>query len=186
MCLQAIPVTKQHGGILDVKLSRDRFRCYYGLFSFWLKLICAIGIPGATGSNMLVLKEALIRAGGFDLSLTCNEDSYLMWQVKRSGYDISFSSRLRVYEFDHRRLDKGRIRKSLHSLIRCAVLFSGMFPDWVRRHDWNYWRTQQFPVHRKCLDANAYRISSQNIQDWPRSSNRPDNNPQLLNAPAEL
>jgi glycosyltransferase involved in cell wall biosynthesis len=145
MHLREMSVTKQLGGIAGAKLSRDKYRCYYRLFSFWMKVICLMGIPAATGSNMLVRKSALNMAGGFDLSLTCNEDSYLMWRVKRSGYDVLFFEKLRVYEFDHRRLNSGRIKKTLHSMARCAFLFSGLFPDWVRKHDWNYWRTEKIP-----------------------------------------
>jgi len=139
--LQNLSVTEEHGGICGAKLSRDRYRGYFLFFSFGLKIICMIGIPGATGSNMLVRRSALYEVGGFDLSLNCNEDSYLMWQIKRSGYRVVFSKKLCVYEFDHRRLDNGRIKKTLHSLLRCLILFSGVFPGWANKRDLGYWKS---------------------------------------------
>jgi glycosyltransferase involved in cell wall biosynthesis len=138
--LEKIQPDPRQGGIAGAKLSRGRHRLYYHLFSLWLRLCCAVGLPAATGSNMLVRREALLRAGGFDPRLSCNEDSELMWRLHRRGYRIDYAGTLRVYEFDHRRLDDGVLRKTLHSLTRCALLFSGLLHDTLRTHDWGYWR----------------------------------------------
>lgn len=138
--LREIQPGPDHGGLVGAKLSRDRHRWYYCLFSMWLRLFCAMGIPAASGSNMLVRREALLRAGGFDRRLSCNEDSELMWRIHRHGYRIDYVGTLKVYEFDHRRLDDGVLRKTAHSLLRCALLFCGLLHGALRNHDWGYWR----------------------------------------------
>jgi glycosyltransferase involved in cell wall biosynthesis len=127
------------GGIAGAKSSRTRYRTYFRLFNTWLRLLCRLGIPAATGSNMLVRRKALLEAGGFDSSLDCNEDSYLMWRVGRLGYQVPFRGDLRVYESDHRRLDRGMVRKSLHSIVRCFLLFYNILPSHVRNNNWGYW-----------------------------------------------
>ncbi|KJS31932.1 MAG: hypothetical protein VR64_10510 [Desulfatitalea sp. BRH_c12] len=128
------------GGIAGAKRSRDRYRVYYALFSLGMCLCCAAGIPSATGSNMLVRRKAWLTANGFDRRLPCNEDSELMWRIRRCGYRVVYAGCLKVYEIDHRRLDGGLIRKTVHTLARCMLLFLNLLPNTMRSHDWGYWR----------------------------------------------
>jgi glycosyltransferase involved in cell wall biosynthesis len=127
------------GGVVGAKHSRDRYRWYYYFFSQWLNLCCAMGIPAGSGSNMLVNRNALLAVGGFDCNLSCNEDTDLTWRLHRKGYRIAYHGRLKVYEFDHRRLDRGLWRKTLHSVIRCAILVLGL-RGVLHKNDWGYWQ----------------------------------------------
>lgn len=124
-------------------MSRDRYRYYYFLFSLCLRIFCTVGVPAASGSNMLVRRDALLQVGGFDRRLSCNEDSELIWRLHRHGYTIDYAGDLKVYEFDHRRLDRGVLRKTVHSLTRCALLFAGFMKGRVRNQDWEYWRATE-------------------------------------------
>jgi hypothetical protein len=90
---------------------------------------------------MLINRSALMKIGGFDLRLACNEDTELIWRLQRSGHRISYDGRLKVYEFDHRRLDRGVIIKIIHSLTRCALLLCG-FGSLLKKNDWGYWRSR--------------------------------------------
>jgi GT2 family glycosyltransferase len=128
-------------GLAGAKLSRRRYRLYYRFFSQWLRFCCAVGVPAASGSNMLVRRSALMAVGGFDRRLTCNEDTDLFWRLHRSGYPVMYEHRLKVFEFDHRRLDRGLGRKTLHSLLRCALLVCGC-RSVLRGSDWGYWRNR--------------------------------------------
>ena len=76
--------------------------------------------------------------GGFDVSLTVNEDSEIGWRLKRQGHRIGFNPDLKVYARDHRRLKRGRTRKTLHSLTRCALLYFNLIPAHQRGNDWGY------------------------------------------------
>lgn len=138
--LAMLEPSERCGGIVGPKCSRDRYRTYYALFSLWLRLICRIGFPAASGSNMLIRRRALFDAGGFDTRLSCNEDSMLMWKVRRSGYDVVYGKELRVYETDHGRLDNGVFHKTAHSICRCIALFSGLLPVESGSNDWGYWK----------------------------------------------
>jgi glycosyltransferase involved in cell wall biosynthesis len=129
--------------IYGPKLSRDRFAVYYRWFGYGQQCSHWLGIPAATGSNMLVRREALIVAGGFDPELVCNEDSELVWRIKRAGYRTRFESALPVYARDHRRLDGGVWRKTFHSVFRCLLLYWDMIPARWRGADWGYWSQQQ-------------------------------------------
>jgi glycosyltransferase involved in cell wall biosynthesis len=128
------------GGVVGAKASRGKYRCYYRLFSEWMRLCLALGLPAASGSNMIVRRQALVDAGGFDRGLSCNEDSEFMWRIQRYGYRVNYDGRLRVYEVDHRRLDRGVLRKTVHSLARCALIFCGLDRT-LKRSDWGYWVT---------------------------------------------
>lgn len=128
-----------HAGIVGAKLSRDRHRHYYFLFSLCLRFFCAAGVPAGSGSNMLVRRSALLQVGGFDLRLSCNEDSELIWRLHRHGYTIDYAGNLKVYECDHRRLDRGAFQKTVHSLTRCALLFAGLMNGRMKNQDWGYW-----------------------------------------------
>ncbi len=121
------------------KLSQGGFRRYYHWFGRGQQLSDALGIPAATGSNLLVRRRALFAAGGFDLRLNCNEDSELIWRIKRTGYRVRFRWEQAVYAIDHRRLQRGWVGKTAHTLARCVLLYTGLMPRRWRSHDWGYW-----------------------------------------------
>lgn len=122
------------------KLSRDRYQEYYKWFSRGMRALTNLGIPSASGSNMLVRREAFFTSGGFDLQLTVNEDSELAWRIRRHGFRVGFAPDLRVYARDHRRLDRGRTKKTFHTLARCFLLYTGLMPESLRPKDWGYWK----------------------------------------------
>lgn len=121
------------------KLSRDHFVPYYYWFARGQDWLQWLGIPAVSGSNLLMRRQAFLNLGGFDLRLTCNEDSELGWRIKRGGYRITFAPDLQVYACDHRRLRLGLGRKTLHSLTRCLLLYLNLIPNRWRGHDWGYW-----------------------------------------------
>lgn len=67
------------------KLSEGDYSIYYKLFSHGQYLIDSLGLPAASGSNCIITKEAYDKSGGFDIELTCNEDSELAWRIKQTG-----------------------------------------------------------------------------------------------------
>jgi GT2 family glycosyltransferase len=121
------------------KLSKDHFIQYYRWFGWGQHLLQTVGIPAISGSNLLVNRRAFMTVGGFDLRLSCNEDSELGWRLKRGGYRVTFGADLVVYARDHRRLRLGLARKTLHSLVRCFLLYLDLIPDRWRSRDWGYW-----------------------------------------------
>ncbi len=125
--------------IYGPKLSLDRFRAYYQWFAYGQRLIHALGVPAASGSNCIIGKGVYERSGGFDTGLTCNEDSELAWRIGRMGYKSYFTFDLVVYAGDHRRLERGIIRKTLHSITRCTALYFNLIPDEWKSSDWGYW-----------------------------------------------
>jgi len=127
------------GVVYGPKLSRDAYVRYYKLMARGQQLSQRFGIPAATGSNMIVLKRALVEAGGFDIELPCNEDSELAWRIARLGYPTLFDLHLCVYAMDHRRLEKGKVIKTQHSVLRCILMYLGLMPDRWRYRDWGYW-----------------------------------------------
>lgn len=137
--LTRMEIAEITGVLAGAKGSIGRHGIYYRFFSFGLGLLCSLGVGTATGSNMLVRKSALLQAGGFEKDLPCNEDSLLAWRISRLGYKVEFKGSLRVYERDHRRLDRGVLKKTFHSLFRCFLLFAGLYPRVWYRKDWGYW-----------------------------------------------
>jgi len=139
---------EQLGGLTDQavyygpKLSRDRYRHYYGWIAAGQALCRLGGIPAASGSNLLLLRVALSAVGGLDLGLNCNEDSEVVWRIRRAGFRVRFCRDLVVYATDHRRIERGRICKTLHSLTRCALLYTGLMPRRLRSSDWGYWQNR--------------------------------------------
>ena len=125
--------------IYGVKLSTGEYARYYRAFAWAQRLSHAVGIPAASGSNMLVRRETLLACGGFDEQLSCNEDSELVWRIRADGGSVRLDPRLIVWARDHRRLRRGVFRKTAHSVLRCAFLRSGLLPEPLRRHDWGYW-----------------------------------------------
>lgn len=57
------------------KLSTGKFALYYEWFTAGQCLLHSMGIPAASGSNMMIRRQALSTLDGFDLRLNCNEDS---------------------------------------------------------------------------------------------------------------
>ena len=125
--------------LYGAKLSTGEFARYYRRFTWGQGLAHRLGIPAASGSNLLIRADTFWACGGFDLNLTCNEDSEIAWRIKRQGYDVCFAPELVVYERDHRRLYRGPMRKTLHSVTRCLLLYLGLLPENWRAHDWGYW-----------------------------------------------
>lgn len=121
------------------KLSRDRFNRYYRWFSYGQQICHRLGIPAATGSNLAVRRRVLMDVAGFDPELICNEDSELVWRVKRAGFRVRFASDMPVYATDHRRLERGLLRKTAHTLARCLLLYTDVAPSRWRAGDWGYW-----------------------------------------------
>lgn len=133
---------RARGVLYGPKLSADAaFRTYYRATAVGQAVLDRCGIPAASGSNLLIRRDALLDAGGFDPQLVCNEDSEIAWRVQRRGYATQFAPDLIVHAFDHRRLRRGRLRKTVHSLTRCALLYTNLMPARWRSHDWGYWRT---------------------------------------------
>lgn len=128
--------------IYGPKLSQDDYAAYYRWFSRGMQFSHRLGIPAASGSNLLIRRSVLLAVGGFDLQLTCNEDSEIAWRIKRYGRIVQFAPDLIVYARDHRRLQRGVVRKTAHSLLRCGLLLTGFLPQSWRGHDWGYWSPQ--------------------------------------------
>lgn len=135
-----------YDAVYGAKLSRGEFSTYYSGAAFAQGISHRLGAPAASGSNMLIRKRAFNAVGGFDMRLTCNEDSEIMWRVKRRGLRVKFARDLEVYVHDHRRLERGVAKKSLHSLLRCGLLYFNVMPQRWRSRDWGYWaRTSSRP-----------------------------------------
>ena len=135
------------------KLSADEFAGYYRWFRLGQRLFHRIGVPAVSGSNLLVTRAALMAVGGFDLRLTCNEDSELGWRLARRGYRVGFAPDLVVLARDHRRLHRGALRKILHSLARCALLYLDLMPSRWRSRDWGYWSPPAAPKPRRRISG---------------------------------
>ncbi|MCS7061533.1 MAG: glycosyltransferase [Anaerolineae bacterium] len=121
------------------KQSQTGFTNYYRWFTRAQGWSQALGIPAASGSNLLIRRPVLKAVGGFDQQLVCNEDSEIVWRIRRYGYRVRFDPGLIVYERDHRRLERGALAKTLHSGIRCALLYFNLMPSRWRSRDWGYW-----------------------------------------------
>ncbi len=136
---ERLPIYQNYDALYGPKLSTDFFIRYYQWFGCGQCLLQRLGVPAVSGSNLLVNRRAFMAVGGFDLRLTCNEDSELGWRVQRGGYQIAFAPDLVVYARDHRRLRLGLVRKTLHSLTRCLLLYLNLIPTRWRSRDWGYW-----------------------------------------------
>jgi len=125
------------------KLSRDAYAGYYALVARAQGLAHRlVGIAGASGSNLLIRRAVLDAVGGFRPELPCSEDSELMFRVARRAYRVRFAPDLIVYAQDHRRLRRGLVQKSLHSLSRNVLLYCLCSRPRLPRlleGDWGYW-----------------------------------------------
>ena len=137
---EALDVGDKVGAVQGAKLSADdAYKTYYRLFSLGIRVMSWLTVPAGSGSNMIHRRRALLDAGGFDPALTANEDIYALWSVRRAGWRVVYAGGLKVYERDHRRLDQGRFRKTVHGWIRPLMLFTGLGGDRVRQSSWGYW-----------------------------------------------
>ena len=131
------------GVVQGPKLSaNNEYSTYYKLFSLGIRFLASINIPAGSGSNMIIRKAALIEAGGFDLALSANEDTKVLWDIRRAGWRVTYSHYLPVFEADHRRLERGVLRKIAHSWTRSLMLMTGVGADTVRQSDWGYWNSR--------------------------------------------
>jgi glycosyltransferase involved in cell wall biosynthesis len=134
------------GAVYGPKLSNGAFAAYYRWQSRGQQLSHRMGVPAVSGSNFLVRRHVFFAVGGFDEQLICNEDSELGWRIKRQGYRITFAPDLVVYARDHRRLDRGATRKTVHSMVRCGLLYFNFMPSRWRSGDWGYWQNRPDPT----------------------------------------
>jgi glycosyltransferase involved in cell wall biosynthesis len=133
--------------VFGPKLTRDEHAGHYGYMRFAQRCLAYIGIPAATGSNLLIRAEVLRAAGGFDVELPCNEDSEIVWRIRKAGWRWRFDDGLCVYAFDHRRLRAGSALKAWHSALRCILLYTALMPSRYRNHDWGYWASPKRRVN---------------------------------------
>jgi glycosyltransferase involved in cell wall biosynthesis len=109
-----------------------------------------LGFPAASGSNMAIQRHVFDALGGFRLDLPVNEDSELFLRLAHRGFSSHYAADLGVHSIDDRRLDRGSLRKMLHSALRGALIAAGFrvpLPQRLLRHDWGYWR----PARRRSL-----------------------------------
>ncbi len=130
--------------LCGAKLSRGDFQRYS-------RLVCAAqqatfrltGVATASGSNMAITRAAFSHLGGFRPELPCNEDTELFLRAQRLGLRVRFDPKLIVWAHDHRRLRRGLLVKSLHSLSRNLILYATCrqrrLPG-LLEHDWAYRR----------------------------------------------
>jgi len=142
--IQALPVLDACYG---PKLSKDEFVSYYRQIAKWQSVADACRIPAVSGSNFIIRRDVYFSCGGFDPVLLVNEDSELGWRLSRQGFKIKYMPNLAVYAHDHRRLYQGSIYKTIHSVLRCSLLYLNLMPRRWRSSDWGYWN-HSFPQNR--------------------------------------
>jgi glycosyltransferase involved in cell wall biosynthesis len=135
--------TRSLGMLFGPKLSADDYESHYFRLAVAQRVLAALRIPAVSGSNMLVRADAFAAVGGFDTALTCNEDSELGWRVARAAFGWRCDARLVAFAADHRRLRRGALRKTLHTVFRCSALYLDLIPRRWRSHDWGYWRERR-------------------------------------------
>lgn len=125
------------------KLSRDAYTGYYRLVAgAQAATFRAFGIAGASGSNMVLTRDAFFAIGGFRPDLRCNEDTELFLRAHRLGLRARYDETLVAWASDHRRLRRGLVRKSVHSLVRNVLLYAVCRRATLPRlleDDWAYW-----------------------------------------------
>jgi glycosyltransferase involved in cell wall biosynthesis len=129
--------------IYGPKYATAAYGWYSCIFTGGQRLMHHLGFPAASGSNMAVRRDVLTSVGGFRCDLPVNEDSELFLRLAHRGYHVVFAPDLAVHSLDDRRLQRGAVRKLLHSTTRCALIALGMrmpLPQRLLRHDWGYWR----------------------------------------------
>ncbi|MHB0857074.1 MAG: glycosyltransferase family 2 protein [Anaerolineae bacterium] len=121
------------------KFPSGRYATRHRWIALGQRLLHTLGIPSASGSNLLIRREAFFRIGGFDLRLNRNEDSELAWRAQRRGCRVRFAPDMVVFSRSDHRLRHGSLLRALHSFVRCILLFSGLMPDRWRASGWGYW-----------------------------------------------
>lgn len=127
------------------KYSTPIYQRYSQFFNACQRVIHRLGIPAASGSNMGLRREVFEQVGGIRLDLPVNEDTELMMRVSRQGFRVDYVRVLAVRSIDDRRLARGVLLKTLHSLSRNMLLFLNCYVPMPRRwlrHDWGYWRVR--------------------------------------------
>jgi len=137
--LSKMNISEDTGVIMGGKHSKTKYRGYYNFYSFNMRIFAWLTIPVGSGSNMIIRKSALQQVGGFDLSLSHSEDSDILWRIRKSGWRAVFKGNLKVFESDHRRLEKGILKKMWHGSLRAFFLITGINRKNVQRSDWGYW-----------------------------------------------
>lgn len=125
-----------------LKLATRDHAAYGRAFRIGQQVLDHIGIAAASGSNMLIRRDVLLRRG-FRLDLPVNEDTELMLRLRHLGHRVRFAPELAVESIDDRRLTSGAWRKLLHSVARNALIALGLRVPLPRRWltgDWGYWR----------------------------------------------
>jgi glycosyltransferase involved in cell wall biosynthesis len=125
--------------IYGPKLAMDDQRPYYQKFSRWQARFDRLGIPAVSGSNLVVRANVFSYLSGFKTDLLVNEDTELGYRLKKNSFPVQFDPRLVVYARDHRRLRRGKLRKDLHTLARCALIYMDVMPALWSGRDWGYW-----------------------------------------------
>jgi glycosyltransferase involved in cell wall biosynthesis len=136
--------TSSWDAVYGAKLSSGRdFFLHYHIVAIAQRIAHAVlGISGASGSNMAIKKRVFEELGGFKIDLPCNEDSELFFRAHRNGVAVRFNPSLVVFATDHRRLRRGRLRKSLHSLFRNFLIYLTCLrprTPALLQNDWGYW-----------------------------------------------
>lgn len=133
----------QGEGFYGPKLSTGEYQHYYRLFTAGQVFLSHLGIPAASGSNMAVRKDVLMAAGGYNVNLTCNEDTDLALRLARAGCRLTWAPDLPVYNTDHRRLRRGALWRLAHIVARGSIIYLNLYlplPAWLVNSSWGYWR----------------------------------------------
>lgn len=120
--------------------SSDEYYIYDQVFSYGQGLSQFFGIPAASGSNMMIHRDAFQHVGGFDCTLTCNEDTEIFYRLQKKQKVIHFAHQLSVTSHDDRRLRTGASKKLLHTITRCTALYFNLLNEEQKKSDWGYWK----------------------------------------------
>lgn len=145
-------------GVCGPKLSQGAHAGYYRLVAGAQRATFGLlKVAGASGSNMAITRAAFDHLGGFRLALRCNEDTELFLRAGRRGLRVTYDDDLVVWATDHRRLQRGVARKSVHSLARNVLLYLLCTRPRLPRllvHDWGYWgRPSSLSARTDSLEA---------------------------------
>jgi len=144
-----LQMLEEWDGVCGAKLSRDLYASDYQAMRRAQSVTYRwLGIAAASGSNMVMTRRAFDAVGGFRTQLSCNEDTELFLRAGRRGFRMQFDQRLVVWARDHRRLERGRRSKAVHSLVRNVLLYFVCCQPRIPRllvHDWGYWARTHEP-----------------------------------------
>lgn len=130
-------------GFYGPKLSAGGYKLYYRLFTAGQACLTHLGIPAVSGSNMAVRKDVLQAIGGYNVNLTCNEDTDLALRLARAGFRLTWAPDLPVYNTDHRRLRRGMLWRLTHIMARGTIIYLNLYlplPRLLVNSSWGYWR----------------------------------------------